>query len=153
MIARLSFFLLIVEACLAVAQPLREPSPPAHRDSSQQIAERIINSTQPVLVDFWATWCAPCHMLAPVLKKLEKEYKGKVTFMKVDVDIHRQIAAYFRIQGIPAVFIVNDRAVKKAITGLQPEEAYRKALDAVLEKPPPPLRDTASSRKSISDTL
>jgi thioredoxin len=153
MTVRLCVLLSIVVAWCASAQPMREPGVPLQQDSSQQIADRIIKSKKPVLVDFWASWCAPCRMLDPVIKKLEKEYKGKVTFMKVDVDKHRQIASYFRVQGIPAVFIVNDRAVQKMVTGLQPEEAYREALDAVLVKPAPPSGDSTPTEATSGDTL
>jgi thioredoxin-like negative regulator of GroEL len=95
-------------------------------------------------------------MLDPIIKKLEKEFKGRVIFMKVDVDVHRQIAAYFRVQGIPAVFIISERTVQKALTGFQPEETYREALQAVLAKQPAPKippKDTVSTKNSVADTL
>ncbi len=115
------------------AQPALTPSVV---DSSQQIADKIVNSKVPVLIDFWAAWCAPCRMLNPIISELEKEYKGKVLFMKVNVDIHKSIASYFGISGIPAVFIVNDKTVVKSLPGLQHKSAYKAALDEVLTSPP-----------------
>ena len=121
-------------------------------DSSQQIADRIVKSKKTVLVDFWAVWCAPCRILNPTIKKLEKEFKGKVEFIKINVDVHRQISAYFRVQGIPAIFIIRDRAVQKAITGLQPEEVYRDALKEVLAKPPVQPKQDKKSADSTDST-
>ena len=138
---------------MSYSQPLRVPEPPVAQDSSHQIADRIVNSKKPVLVDFWASWCAPCRMLDPVIKKLEKEYRGKVTFIKIDVDRHRQIAAYFRVQGIPAVFLIQDRTVQKALTGFQPEESYREALESLLAVPKAPSVDSSTIKKSVADTL
>lgn len=111
---------------------------PAITDSSDQIAQTIANSKKPVLVDFWATWCGPCRMLNPTLKKLEEEYKGKVLFQKVNIDYNRKLSAYFQVEGIPAVFIIKDKTVVRAIVGLQPEEVFREALNKVLTMPPIP---------------
>lgn len=117
-----------------------QPMPPSDQsptiiDSSQIIANEIVKSEIPVLVDFWAPWCAPCRLLNPIIKELEKEFAGKVLFMKVNVDIHRSIAAYFEVHSIPAVFIVNKKVVVKSIPGLQPKEVYANALKEILAAP------------------
>jgi len=106
-------------------------SPPA--DSSQQLADRIVKSRVPVLVDFWAPWCGPCRLLLPTIKQLEKEYRGKVLFMRINTDVHRAIANYFGISAIPAVFIIKDKTVVSALRGLRPKEDYVAALAEVLK--------------------
>ncbi|MBD3347550.1 MAG: thioredoxin [Chitinivibrionales bacterium] len=116
------------------ASPVSAQVQKAPTDSSQQIADRIVNSKVPVLIDFWAPWCMPCKMLNPIIKKLEKKYTGKIEVIKVNTDIHRGLAAYFGISGIPAVFLVKDKAVVKALPGLQPEEKYDQAIQELLQK-------------------
>jgi thioredoxin 1 len=145
--------LLFTLIATSFSQPFREPAPPGQQDSSRQIEDRIVNSKKPVLVDFWASWCPPCRMLDPLIKKLEKEYRGKVTFIKVDVERHRQIAEYFRVKGIPAVFFIKDRAVQTKLIGFQPEESYREALELLIATPKTPPVDSSSKNKSVADTL
>jgi thioredoxin 1 len=116
-------------------------SPPA--DSSKEIADRIVASKIPVLVDFWAPWCGPCRMLGPIIEELKKDYAGKIQIMKVNVDIHRGLAAYFRIQSIPAVFIIANKAVVDYLPGLQPKDSYQKAIEKALNAPAtPPGKET-----------
>ncbi|MDR3012163.1 MAG: thioredoxin family protein [Chitinispirillales bacterium] len=102
-------------------------------DESQQLADRIVKSEIPVMVDFWASWCGACRALEPTIEELKREYKDRVLFMRVDVDIHREITQYFRVQGIPAVFIVEDKTVRTKIPGMNRKEAYRTALDEALK--------------------
>lgn len=104
----------------------------AYTDSSDQIADKIIKSKKPVLIDFWASWCMPCRMLNPIIKELEGEYKGKVMFMKINIDMHRAIASHFGVRAIPAVFIVHNKSVVNALNGLRAKEDYKAALDEVL---------------------
>ena len=138
--------LLLLFVIYARAQPFSRyfDDVPSVPDSSQQIADRIVQSKIPVLVDFWATWCGPCRMLNPTLAKLEKAYRGRVLFIKINVDYERQISAYFQIQGIPAVFIIKDKAVQRALVGYHPEADYRKAIEEVLAmvSAQPPKTDT-----------
>lgn len=90
---------------------------------------------QVVLIDFWATWCGPCLRLAPTIAQLSHEYDGLVTVCKVDIDQQEELANQFKIQPIPAVFILkNGEVVGEPIIGMGPIEMYRQRLDQVLEK-------------------
>lgn len=114
-------------------------------DSSQIIADKIVQSKIPVLIDFWAVWCGPCKILNPIISDLEKEYKGKVLFVKVNVDVHKSIAEYFQVQAIPSVFFVNNKNVVHYLQGLQPKEAYVAAIKEVLQ--------LAKNEKAVADTV
>lgn len=70
--------------------------------------DEVINSDLPVLVDYWAEWCGPCKMIAPVLDELADEYNGKVKICKVDVDANQETAAKFGVRGIPTLMIFKD---------------------------------------------
>jgi thioredoxin len=102
-------------------------------DSSQQFADRITSSKIPVVVDFWAGWCMPCKYLDPIIAELEKEYKGRILFMKVDVDIHKAISAYFKVNAIPSVFVIEDKTVRTALNGVRTKEAYKEAIESALK--------------------
>ena len=135
-------FLVVVTP--SIGQPLRPPV-----DSSQAIADRIVRSEVPVLVDFWAAWCRPCLMLDPILKEVKKHYGKKILLVKVNIDVHRALSAYFGVRSIPAVFIINRKNVVKALPGVQSKEQYIAALDAVLSAPPPPSDPPSASPPAL----
>ncbi|MCL2690158.1 MAG: thioredoxin family protein [Chitinispirillia bacterium] len=104
----------------------------ARIDNSEEIADRIVESKIPVFVDFWASWCGACRMLEPVVADLHKEYKGRVEFIRVDVDVHKAITAYFGVTAMPTVFIVEDKTARVSLRGLRNKQDYRNEIDKVL---------------------
>lgn len=93
----------------------------------------VLQSTSPIMVDFWAKWCGPCLAAAPILEELAKEYAGKIDFAKVDVDANGPLAAKYGITSIPTMLIFESGQPVKQITGYKPKQELKKALDGVLE--------------------
>ena len=90
----------------------------------------VLNSAQPVLVDFWAEWCMPCRMLAPTIDKIAEAYAGKVKVGKVDTDANREVAMKYGINAIPTVILFKDGQVAQKFVGLRQERDFKEALDA-----------------------
>jgi thioredoxin 1 len=94
--------------------------------------QQVLKSPIPVLVDFWAPWCAPCRMVAPVLEQLAKEYTGRLRIAKLNVDENPHFAGRYGIQGIPTLLIFRNGTVVDRIIGAASKEHLRAKLDALL---------------------
>lgn len=89
---------------------------------SPDFRELVLEGEGPILVDFFATWCGPCKMLAPVLEEVEVDMEGKVTFYTIDVDLSPEIAAIYGIQGVPTLILFEDGRAVKQLVGAHPKE-------------------------------
>ena len=90
----------------------------------------IVNSYNPVVIDFHATWCGPCKVLSPILEELDDEIEG-VEFVKLDVDQHPQIAGQNQVMGVPTVVILKDGEVKDRFVGVQPKEVIKEKITSL----------------------
>jgi len=87
------------------------------------------SNAQPVMVDFWAEWCRPCHMLAPTVAEIAHDYAGKLKVMKLNVDEAMNSAGRYRVQGIPTLLLFKNGQVVEQIVGAVPKEQITKALE------------------------
>lgn len=96
--------------------------------TSSNFESEVLNSSVPVLVDFWAEWCNPCKMIAPMLERLADEYGTKLKVAKLNVDQHPDIAGRFGISGIPALLFSREGNLVHRVIGYQPQEALKIAI-------------------------
>jgi len=101
--------------------------------NDSNFGQMVLQAKTPVLVDFWAAWCAPCRMVAPVVEELAKEYEGKVSFVKLDVDQNPRTASQYGIMSIPTLLIFKNGAPVSNIVGFRPKADLKRSLDAALE--------------------
>jgi len=90
----------------------------------------------PAIIDFWAEWCAPCRMVAPVLEELSKEYEGKINIYKVNTEHEQELAAAFGIQSIPSLLFIPVDGQPQMAAGALPKDALVKIIDEVLKATP-----------------
>ena len=94
--------------------------------------QTVLQAKTPVLVDFWAPWCRPCLMAAPVLEELAEEYAGRITIAKLDVDQNAKTAAKYSIMAIPNLIIFKDGQPVSQIVGYKPKAELKRDLDTAL---------------------
>ena len=109
------------------------------------------STSVPVLVDFWAPWCAPCRVLKPILEKLAGEYQGRFLLAKVNSDEHPQLSAQFGVRGIPNVKAFVDGKLADEFTGALPESGVRAFIDRLIPTPGEKLRRTARALVNQGD--
>jgi thioredoxin 1 len=95
--------------------------------------QTVLKSKTPVLVDFWAPWCRPCLMAAPVLEELAEEYAGRIIFTKLDVDQNAKTAAKYGIMAIPNLIVFKNGEPISNIVGYKPKAELKRSLDAILD--------------------
>jgi thioredoxin 1 len=100
--------------------------------SDQTFESEVIKSSLPVLLDLWAPWCGPCHMVAPVIESLAGKYNGKVKFCRLNVDENPQTAARYRIMSIPTLMFFKGGQVADTVIGAVPERILQPKIDALL---------------------
>ena len=100
--------------------------------TDDNFSSEVLNASQPVLVDFWATWCGPCRMIAPIVQELSSEYEGRAKVGKLDVDAAQKTAAEFGIRSIPTLLIFKEGKVADQIIGAVPKGQITEKLEAAL---------------------
>lgn len=99
--------------------------------SNENFNKEVLNSEKPVLVDFWATWCGPCKMIAPIISEISKEFNNKVKVGKVNVDEEKELAIKYGISSIPTLVIFKDGKIAKTLIGFRPKEEIKEVLNNI----------------------
>ena len=95
----------------------------------QNFDTEVLNAPVPVLVDFWAAWCAPCRMLAPVVDAIAEKYEGRARVVKLNVDENIATAGKYNIRGIPTLLLFKDGVIKESIVGNTTKDTISKMID------------------------
>jgi len=100
--------------------------------TDQSFETEVLKSNLPILVDFWATWCAPCRAISPIIEELAEDYKGKLAVGKLNVDEGSRTAAKYNIMSIPTLLIFKKGKVVKTIIGAQGKERIKQQIEEIL---------------------
>lgn len=95
---------------------------------SIEFNQEVMEGDIPVVVDFWAPWCGPCRMVAPVMEELDKQFEGKVKFVKVNVDENQEISMKYNIASIPTIMIFKNGAAAETMVGFRPKQAFEEVI-------------------------
>ncbi len=101
--------------------------------TEKEFDTQVLKAEQPVLVDFWAEWCGPCRMIAPIVEELATEYDGKVKVVKVDVDENNGVANRYGIMSIPTLGIFKGGEMVDRLVGYMPKPELKRRLERILE--------------------
>ncbi|MEG1649181.1 MAG: thioredoxin [Rikenellaceae bacterium] len=94
--------------------------------------KELIESGAPIVIDFWAEWCGPCRMIAPLIDELATEYEGKITIGKCNVDENDEVAAEFKVRNIPTILFIKDGVVKDKQVGAAPKNSIENKIKELL---------------------
>ena len=109
--------------------------------SDAEFQEKVLESNLPVLVEFWAPWCGPCRMIAPILEDIAKEHEGRLIVAKVNTDEYPEWAMEFGVQGIPTLLFISGGEELDRLVGAGPEPMIKAMVDAFLSKVSLPLAE------------
>lgn len=130
---------------------MTQPTPYIFDATTADFDQSVIENSfhKPVLVDFWAEWCAPCKALMPMLQQIAESYQGELLLAKVDCDAEQDIVARFGIRSLPTVVLFKDGQPVDGFAGAQPESAVRKLLEPHVQMPPPPAADPLEQAETL----
>jgi|ERR1044071_9941575 len=100
--------------------------------TDQSFEQDVLNSDQPVLVDFWAEWCAPCKALTPVIEQVAQQYEGRARFVKMNVDDHNGVATKFNVRGLPTLIVFKNGAEAERASGMKSKENISQMIERAL---------------------
>ena len=112
---------------------MAETKPVTVTDSNFE--QEVINAGEPVLVDFWAAWCGPCRMIAPMIEELATEFDGRAKIAKVDVDSNPQTAMQFNVRSIPTLLFFKDGEVADQLVGASSKKTLAQKLESLVSQP------------------